>query len=172
VGWVKADAEFSFDLTVGQPVINEKIYNITKDLPVSANLLDPKFEGEKSIKVDLSEQKMYISLGDQVVREFPVSTGKAKTPTPTGSFQIQFKQDVRVASSSPHYIMPRFMQFKKGGYGIHALPSLANDHGVFWREALNHIGSPRSHGCIRLLPEDAEFTFSFADVGTPVNVVW
>jgi len=66
--------------------------------------------------------------------------------------------------------MPKWMMFRKGGYGIHALPSLANDRGVFWREALSHIGSPRSHGCIRLLPKDAEFAYNFADVGTTVTV--
>lgn len=169
--WVKEDAELSFDIKVGEPQVSEDIYNITKDIPASLNLIDPKF-GDKSINVDLSEQKMYIKLGDVVIKSFRVSTGKAATPTPSGNFSIQFKQEVRVASSKPHYIMPKFMQFKKGGYGIHALPSLANDRGVFWREALNHIGSPRSHGCIRLLPEDAEFTFNFADVGTPVKVAW
>lgn len=169
--WIQGDAELSFDIKVGEPEINQSIYDITKDIPASLNLVDPKF-GDKSIQVDLSDQKMYIKLGDVIVKTFRVSTGKRATPTPPGNYSIQFKQEVRVAGSAPHYIMPKFMQFRKGGYGIHALPSLANDRGVFWREALNHIGTPRSHGCIRLLPEDAEFAFNFADVGTPVKVAW
>ncbi|MCC7432467.1 L,D-transpeptidase family protein [Candidatus Peregrinibacteria bacterium] len=170
--WLTDEAEFGFDIKVGQPEEDENVLKYTREIPVSLNLTDPKFSGDKKILVDLSEQKMHLKLGDLTIKTFTVSSGKPKTPTPVGTTKIQFKQEVRVAGSYPHYIMPKFMQFRAGGYGIHALPSLANDRGVFWREALNHIGSPRSHGCIRLLPEDANFTYDFADVGTEVKVVW
>ncbi len=139
---------------------------------MSINITDPKFIGNKKIIIDISEQRMYLKLGAMTLKSFPISTGTTRTPTPIGTTSIHFKQEVRVAHSSPHYIMPKFMQFRSGGYGIHALPSLANDRGVFWREALNHIGTRRSHGCVRLLPNDANFTYDFADVGMPVQVVW
>lgn len=113
---------------------------------------------------------MYIKIGDQLIRTFPVSTGKASTPTPRGHYAIKLKQEVRVGGEAPHYIMPKFQLFRGGGYGIHAIPSLANDRGVFWKEALNHIGSARSHGCIRLLPDDAEFAYNFTDIGTKLEV--
>ena len=172
VAWMRDQAEFRFDLQVGQPTEAEKFLKYTRDIMMSINLTDPQFQGDKKIVIDLSEQNMYLQLGGVTIKKFPVSSGKRSTPTPIGVTSIQFKQDVRVAASSPHYIMPLFMQFRRGGYGIHALPSLANDRGVYWREALNHIGTPRSHGCVRLLPEDAKFTYEFADVGTPVHVVW
>ena len=170
--WIKDQAEFKFDIKVGVPAEEEKILKYTRDILMSLNLTAPEFSGNKKILIDISEQNMYLKLGDVTIKTFRVSTGKSRTPTPIGTTSIQFKQDVRVAASRPHYIMPLFMQFRKGGYGIHALPSLANDRGVFWTEALNHIGSPRSHGCVRLLPDDAVFTYDFADVGTPVQVVW
>lgn len=170
--WIKDQAEFKLDIKVGNPQEEDKILKYTRDILMSLNLTDPKFTGEKRIVIDISEQNMYLKLGDISIKKFPVSTGKARTPTPLGTTYIHFKQDVRVATSRPHYIMPLFMQFRKGGYGIHALPSLANDRGVFWTEALNHIGSPRSHGCVRLLPEDAKFTYEFTEVGTPVQVIW
>jgi len=172
--WIKDKAELTFDIQVGQlPEGYDKVLNYTKDLKTSLNLIDPQFfGGEKRIEVSLSKQTMNVYLGDKIIRTFRVSTGAPGHPTPIGTTHIQFKQEVRVAGSSPHYIMPKFMQFRTGGYGIHALPSLGNDHGVFWREALNHIGSPRSHGCIRLLPDDANFMFDFTDVGTEVKVVW
>ena len=172
VAWIKSSAELSFDIAVGTPDLSSEIYSYTKDIPSSMNLMDTKFSGQKKILADISEQKLYLKLGDQVIKTFSMSSGKSKTPTPIGNYKIQFKQDVRIGSARPHYIMPKFMQFRKGGYGIHALPSLANDRGVFWREALNHIGTPRSHGCIRLLPEDANFTYQFADVGTEMQIVW
>ena len=87
--------------------------------------------------------------------------------------------------------MPKWMAFRPG-YGIHALPSLGSaslrskirsyrdgevptslfTDDVFWKEALSHIGIPVSHGCIRLLPDDAEFAFNFTPVGTRVVVHW
>ncbi len=170
--WIKDKAEFSFDVQVGQlPEGSDKVLSYTKDIQSSINLIDPQFFGEKKIEVSLSKQAMYVYLGDKIIKSFRVSTGTPTHPTPLGTTHIQFKQEVRVAGSVPHYIMPKFMQFRSGGYGIHALPSLANDRGVFWREALNHIGSARSHGCIRLLPDDANFLFDFTDVGMPVKVV-
>lgn len=126
--------------------------------------------GDKSIEVSIAEQRMYLKVGDLTVRVFPVSTGKSSTPTPYGKTQIINKQEVRVSAAWPHYIMPKWMMFRAGGYGIHALPSLSFDNGYFWTEALNHIGTRRSHGCIRLLPDDAVFAYDFAEVGTPVLV--
>jgi len=124
----------------------------------------------KSIEVDVSLQKMYLKVGDVVIKTFPVSTGKRSTPTPYGHTQIYYKQEVRVSAAWPHYIMPKWLNFRRGGFGIHALPSIRYDNGYYWREALSHIGTPRSHGCIRLLPKDAEFAYEWTEVGTPVWV--
>jgi hypothetical protein len=136
----------------------------------SKMVTDADLTGEKSIEISIAEQKMYLKVGDIVIREFPVSTGKPSTPTPYGHTKILNKQEVRVSAAWPHYIMPKWMMFRAGGYGIHALPSLSFDNGYFWTEALNHIGTRRSHGCIRLLPQDAEFAYDFTEVGTPVWV--
>jgi hypothetical protein len=169
ITWIDG-ATFYTDVTVGSVFLEAEKRDLLQYIERSTNLAEINLDGAKNIEVDLSEQKMWIKVGDIVVREFRVSTGKASTPTPVGTTKIIEKKQVRVAAKSPHYIMPKWMMFRKGGYGIHALPSLANDRGVFWREALSHIGSPRSHGCIRLLPKDAEFAYNFADVGTTVTV--
>lgn len=170
VGWLQS-ATFFTDIKVGDPMIDAEKLDLLKLIQESTNLAEVDLTGEKKIEVSLSKQRMYIKIGDYLLKEFVVSTGKRSTPTPmSNNFKILSKQEVRVASSKPHYIMPKFMMFKKGGFGIHALPSLANDRGVFWREALNHIGTPRSHGCIRLLPQDAELVYKFADIGTTVSV--
>jgi L,D-transpeptidase catalytic domain len=124
----------------------------------------------KMIEIDISQQRMYLKIGDTIIKNFPVSTGTYRTPTPYGLTSVLFKQEVRVAGAWPHYIMPKWMAFRWNGYGIHALPSISYDNGYYWREALNHIGTRRSHGCIRLLPDDATYAYNFADVGTPVWV--
>lgn len=169
ITWIDT-GRFSTDIGVGENPIDPAKKDLLQYIEESTNLAKVDLTGDKNILVDLSEQKMWLKIGDYNVKEYRVSSGSAKHPTPVGSTKISLKQEVRVAASSPHYIMPKFMMFRKGGYGFHALPSLGNDHGVFWREALNHIGSPRSHGCIRLLPADAEFAYNFAEVGTNVKV--
>jgi hypothetical protein len=161
---------FSTDYKVGDPGIDPQKRDLLSYIDKSMNLAEVDLQGAKNIEIDLSEQRLWLKIGDLVIREFRCSTGKPRTPTPVGTTYILEKREVRVAGKAPHYIMPKWMMFRKGGFGIHALPSLANDHGVFWREALNHIGSARSHGCVRLLPKDAEFAYNFADVGTKVVV--
>lgn len=126
--------------------------------------------GEKMIDVDISDQKMLVKFGDAIIREYTVSTGTFKTPTPLGRFAILNKFDLRIGAKWPYYHMPQWQGFTKWGHGLHALPYLANDKGVFWNEALNHIGIRVSHGCIRLLPDDAVDLYNLTEVGWPVVV--
>lgn len=126
--------------------------------------------GDPIVHVDISEQKLKLMFGNTVVREYLVSTGTFKTPTPLGTFKILNKQELRIGSARPHYRMPSWQGFTRGGAGFHALPYLANDKGVFWKEALNHIGQRASHGCIRLLPEDAQEFYGLTQLGMTVHV--
>ena len=172
IQWID-DARFSFDVMVGDT--GDRASDIRKKMTyatVSGSVSDIDLSAEKVVVVDLSEQNLYIKLGDYVVRKFRVSTGAAATPTPVGETSIFLKQHVRVGNKPPHYVMPKFQMFRAGGYGFHALPSLGGDGGIFWTEARNHIGIPVSHGCVRLLPEDADWLFDFTDIGTKVIVQW
>lgn len=168
--WID-NAGISFEVIVGE--LTENAVDLRKKISYrtkSGSVSDIDLNGAKSLHVDISEQKLLVYLGDEVVREFRVSTGAPSTPTPIGSYSISLKQWSRVGVKAPHYIMPRFMMWRSGGYGFHALPSLGTDGGVFWTEARNHIGIPVSHGCIRLLPEDADFVYEFAEIGTAVEI--
>lgn len=169
VTWIDS-GKFSTEVRVGNPTIDFEQKQYWPYIEESTDLTSVDLSGGKTIDVNVSTQRMELKIGETVIRKFPVSTGKASTPSPLGTTTITHKQEVRVAGGYPHYIMPKWMTFRGGGYGIHALPSLGNDNGVFWREALNHIGSARSHGCIRLLPQDAEYAYSFAEIGTKVVV--
>ena len=170
ITWID-DAKFSYDVVIGDhEVTPSELRRKMLFAGFSGSVLNLDLNGGKKVLVDLSDQRMQLLIGNYLVREFPVSTGKASTPTPVGETYVMLKQEVRVGGAAPHYIMPKFQMFRAGGYGLHALPSLSFDNGYFWTEARNHIGIPVSHGCIRLLPEDADFAFEFTDVGTPVVV--
>lgn len=153
-------------------------------------------EGEKKIKANLGTQMMEVYVGDTVVREFKISSGGRKTPTPVGTHKILFKNDVRISGDGA-YIMPHFQGLGINGrgftgFGLHALPSSGSaklkneirrlqaageevpaslyEDNAFWTEALDHLGRPVSHGCIRMSPEDAKFVFDFLEIGTVVEV--
>lgn len=172
VQWFENTPDFFIDVPVG--FVFQEDYEKMKHVTVTSNSNDV-INAEKIIEVDLSEQKLFMKYGDFVINTFPISSGAKKTPTPPGEFEIRFKQEVRVATKWPHYIMPKFQGFARPGsiwlgYGFHALPSLGSDGGAFWTEALNHIGIPVSHGCIRLLKEDAQTLYAWTDEGIKVEI--
>lgn len=169
VGWINSPA------TTAE--IEVRVGNVSDELLYRANIMNHSdkastftITGEPTVYVNLTTQKTRISFGDTVVREYTVSTGHYKTPTPPGRFKILQKQDLRIGSKKPHYRMPQFQLLTPSGVGFHALPYLVNDKGTFWKEALSNIGQRVSHGCVRLLPEDAEDLFNITKVGTQVVI--
>lgn len=168
VAWL-ADLKVYLKFYVGD--ISDDERNSLKFTEVTINSSHVKTE-DRWIEINLSEQQMYIGANGIKLRSFPISTGKRATPTPTGSYSILWKQEVRVSAIGTPYIMPKWQGFTWLGHGMHALPSLAYDNGYYWTEARNHIGIPVSHGCVRLLPEDAEMLYEFTAVGTPLNIYY
>ncbi len=114
---------------------------------------------ERWIDVDLSSQRTFAMVGDQIVNQFIVSTGAWPTVTITGVFRIYVKY--RTANmSGPDYFLPNvpYVMYFYKGYGL---------HGTYWH---NNFGTPMSHGCINLRPADAAWLFNWASVGTVVSI--
>lgn len=170
VKWLN-EAEAKIDVYSG--TTSETAFELQKKLIYaykSMRVGDMQIDGTRTVEVDLSEQKMTLKIDDYILREFTISSGAKATPTPTGSFPIMLKNEVRIGAKYPHYVMPRFQLLTPQGAGLHALPSLSNDNGTFWTEAKSHLGIPVSHGCVRMGPEDADFTFAFTEVGDVVTI--
>ncbi|HEX2203678.1 MAG TPA: L,D-transpeptidase [Longimicrobium sp.] len=114
---------------------------------------------EFSLTVDLSDRKLYVMSGDEVVRTFPVSVGSEGYSTPAGSFRIRrmiwnpswvppksaWARDKRPESpGSPGNPMGRVkMFFREPDYYIHGTGLVSS------------LGNARSHGCIRMRNIDA-----------------
>lgn len=162
------DSPFEVEIKVGNPsdtMVDNAHY--IKSISMDAASLEGL---TRSIEIDLSEQEMYAKFGDTRVWSMQISSGASATPTPRGTYSILSKQTLRIGGQAPHYRMPYFMMWRADGYGIHALPYLGSDGGAFWSEALDHIGIPVSHGCIRTLPEDAEMLYYFSSVGLKLEI--
>lgn len=162
------DMNIEVSIDIGNTTSNDRKAALYLGKSSQASLID--LAAAPIIDVSLADQKMRLKFGDTVAREYNVSTGSYKTPTPQGEFKIKEKQELRIGGESPHYRMPMFQMFTNQGAGFHSLPYLADDRGTFWNEALNHIGQPVSHGCVRLLPHDAEEFYKLTEVGWDVVI--
>jgi len=119
----------------------------------------------KWIDVALDDQKLSYNLGPKTLGVFTVSTGKPGYETPIGTYHVNDKID-RAWSASAKLWMPYWMPFIGGLYGIHELPEWPNGA----KEGEAHLGTPVSHGCIRLGVGAAEELYRWADIGTEVVI--
>jgi hypothetical protein len=120
---------------------------------------------KKNIKVDTGKnQKLYYYLGDLQIGSFPISAGKASTPTPKGEYSIINKHP---KAWSPYGLwMPYWLGLGTGRFGFHELPIWPSGY----REGEDHLGVAVSHGCIRLGIGPAQYLYNWVDVGTPVYI--
>jgi lipoprotein-anchoring transpeptidase ErfK/SrfK len=125
----------------------------------SIAMTDLKHSGQKWIEIDLSSQRLYAWEGDRPVYAVLVSTGKASTPTPTGTFAIQTRHRVARMQGADYDVpdVPYTLYYYRG-YAI---------HGAYWH---HRFGTPVSHGCTNVAVNHARWLFNWASVGTPVVV--
>lgn len=121
----------------------------------------PTVTNGKQIIVDLSDQRIFAYQDGQLLNTVIVSTGLPGTPTVTGDFNIYWKLTSQTMSGPGYYLpgVPWVMYFY-AGYAI---------HGTYWH---NNFGQPMSHGCVNLPTDQAAWFFNFAEVGTPVRVIY
>lgn len=106
--------------------------------------------------ISLNSQKGSCMDGEREIRSFRVCSGKSSTPTPKGHFHVMEKHLNHRSNLYNNAAMPFFMRLTADGVGLHQ----GNVRSV-----------PSSHGCVRLMYDDARFLFEHCAVGTPVFVV-
>ena len=75
-----------------------------------------------------------------------VSTGKKNHRTPVGEYQPLRLEKMHYSSKYENAPMPNSIFFY-GGYAIHAT------------SYVNQLGTPASHGCVRLSPQNARWLY-------------
>ena len=152
-------------------------------LKVNQSLLRQATPDNVHVVVSLPKQRAYLMIGEQIVADSPISSGKAGHSTPSGNFSVLEKDPdhrssiygdfvdgsgrivragisakIDSAPSGTHYVgasMRWFMRLTGEGVGMHVgiLP-----------------GYPASHGCIRMSSDGAKLFYDTVKVGTPVRV--
>ncbi|CCD99654.1 L,D-transpeptidase [Bradyrhizobium sp. STM 3809] len=105
-----------------------------------------KAEARLDILVDKSTQRMLVIQNGFIRYMWPVSTGRDDLATPSGVYAPQRMERNWFSSSYYNSPMP-YAIFFHNGYAI---------HGSY---AIDRLGGPASHGCVRLHPQHAARLF-------------
>jgi hypothetical protein len=100
------------------------------------------------ITIDKSVQQMTVSVDGVRRYTWPVSTGRSGYTTPSGSFKPFRLEEDHYSKEWDDAPMPNSIFFTTKGHAI---------HGSF---ETKRLGSPASHGCVRLAPANAKTLFA------------
>lgn len=100
------------------------------------------------IRVDKAAQRMTVTVDGVQRHAWPVSTGRPGYITPSGSFTPFRLEEDHFSKEWDDAPMPHSVFFTKEGHAI---------HGSF---DTKRLGSPASHGCVRLAPANAAALFA------------
>lgn len=91
-----------------------------------------------SIVVDKSAQQMTVSVDGMQRYTWPVSSGNPSHETPNGTFRTFRMEEDHYSKEFDDAPMPNSIFFTKQGHAIHGT------------DAVGRLGTPASHGCVRL----------------------
>ncbi len=101
-------------------------------------LLTSSAQAAVSILVDKNTQQMTVSVDGATRYVWPVSSGNPSHETPNGSFKTFRMEEDHYSKEFDDAPMPNAIFFTKQGHAIHGTDSV------------NRLGTPASHGCVRL----------------------
>lgn len=109
-----------------------------------------QFSHEVVARVDISDQTMHVYVDNQLRYIWWVSTGLGGHSTPTGSWNAYWLSPNHRSSIYNNAPMP-WSVFFNGNYAVHGTT------------AVDNLGQPASHGCIRLHPDHAAIFFALTE---------
>lgn len=141
------------------------------DLPPADRFLPDTEPVVTHLVLRLGERRVFVYADDEVMASYPVAVGTARTPTPTGEFEIfqmvenpvwqsPWTGEVHApgANSALGLRWIGFAQMPNGIIGFHGTPTVSS------------IGRAASNGCVRLRNEDVLELFEHAEMGMLVVV--
>jgi lipoprotein-anchoring transpeptidase ErfK/SrfK len=118
--------------------------------------------------IELGAKRVTVFRGDKAVWSTSVAPGKASSPTPLGSFYV----DARAKPPNPNGPYGAY-QISFSGFST-VYERFGSGNGQVAMHGTNRpelIGTPASHGCVRLSNPDITYLLDLAPQGTPVDVV-
>ncbi len=140
----------------------------------------PQNSSAVRVKVSLSQQRVYVMEGNEMLMVMPVSVGKYnESPTPVGNFRITNKEAKRRANthgfaSNGKQVKRVKLSSKPSGWSFKGTPM------PYWCEFKTAYGfhtgwvkhTPCTNGCIRMHENLAPKFYRLVSVGTPVSIAY
>src|SRR6478609_5216643 len=114
-------------------------------------------QAKVAITVDKDNQQMTVAVDGVARYHWPVSTGIPSYETPNGSFRTFRMEEDHFSKEFDDAPMPHSIFFTKIGHAIHGTDSV------------NRLGSPASHGCVRLSRENASTLYAMVQKDGVLN---
>ena len=182
---VSADAQLFGKPKTGLQPMKSAVDLIKKQAPLQVDqaLLAKTSTDDVHLIVSLGKQRAYLMVGDQIVIDSPISSGKLGHTSPSGSMKI-LEKDPNHHSSLYGDFVDSYGRIVRAGVSMHidAAPSGTHFQGaeMKWFMRLTdegvgmHVGIlpgyPASHGCIRMPSDAAKLFYDRVKIGTPVEV--
>ncbi len=152
-------------------------------LKVNQSLLKQATSDNTRIVVSIPKQRAYLMIGEKIVADGPISSGRRGHESPTGHLHV-LEKDPNHHSSLYGDFVDGSGRVVRGGVSarIDSAPSGTHFEGAAMKWFLRltedgvgmHIGIlpgyPASHGCIRQSVDGAKLFYDYVKVGTTVDV--
>src|SRR2546423_1206499 len=152
-------------------------------MKVNQNFLKQATPDNTRIVVSIPKQRAYLMIGEEIVADGPVSSGKRGHESPQGDMRV-LEKDPNHHSSLYGDFVDHSGRIVRAGVSARADSAPSGTHfagaAMKWFLRLTedgvgmHIGIlpgyPASHGCIRESAEGAKLFYDRVKVGTPVDV--
>ncbi len=118
---------------------------------------------DKKIVVNLADQELTCFEGDTPVLRARTATGYGGNRTPRGEYEVLRKSHTSYmigGVGTDHYDLPGV------SFPTYFTPSAIAVHGTYWH---NDYGRPRSHGCVNVLNDAAQFVFRWTSPAVPYD---
>ena len=89
-----------------------------------------------------------------------ISTGAQSSRTPSGRFNINWKQEERVSTLSPGILTP---SQSNELWTMYWVMNIHEQRGIHLHQYALPTSGPASHGCVRMLEPDAQWLYSWTD---------
>jgi hypothetical protein len=114
-------------------------------------------QAKVSITVDKDAQMMTVAVDGVQRYHWPVSTGNPSHETPNGTFRAFRMEESHFSKEFDDAPMPHSIFFTKIGHAIHGT------------ESEGHLGTPVSHGCVRLSRANASTLYALVEQDGVLN---
>jgi L,D-transpeptidase ErfK/SrfK len=120
----------------------------------------------RRVIISIPDRKLALLAGNRILKVYPVSVGKASSPSPTGKFRVvnrvvnptYYHKGTVIGPGPENPLGHRWIGLSEKGYGIHGT------------NAPRSIGKAASHGCIRMAKADLEALFTNLRAGDEVEI--